>query len=143
MKKVVKNMKELRSAVMKEIEKAMYIVSEIALADMQEETYDFYTGGEPVRYQRTGALGDTPKTTPQTVSDKTVSFDAYLDLSHTYTTGKMPTMLDVLRLTNDRITDSSVGYLRYAVGKPHYWDRAEVKMEKSLQSVMEKFFEPM
>ena len=145
-------MKELRRMLTKETRKAMGIISEKALADMMEETYDFYVPApgvkpeNPKRYDRTGALGDTPITTAVTASDSEIYFDAYLNLSHNYTTGSKPSMLDVLNLANDAEVESSVGFLRRTHGekvhgKGHFWERAEVKMEKSLKDVMKKFFE--
>ena len=135
-----KNMTQLKQMIMKRAEKAMSVASEKMLADMYDETAGFYTGGEPTMYERTGALGDTPRTTAPTVSGDTVSFEAYLDTSHNYTTGKNPTMLDVLNLANDGITNSSVGNLRETVGNQGFWDRAKEKMEKSFYDTLKKYF---
>lgn len=132
----VNSMEELRKAMLHEAEKAMRVASEKILAEMHHETGDFYTGGEPEIYERTGALGDTPKTTAITQSGDSVSFDAYLDQSHTYTTGKNPTMHDVLILTNN----GSFPGLHPAVGKTGFWDRAEDKMQDILDDVMGKTF---
>lgn len=99
-----KNMKQLNQMLMKNLQKALDEANRKILEDMCEETEDFYTGGTPVKYQRTGALGDTPRTTA--VSAKTTSnggsasFDAYLDTSEQYTTGKRPSMKTVLTLAN-------------------------------------------
>ena len=95
----VNNMKQLETALMKEMRKAMNVTSKKVLADMHEETGGFYTQGEPKMYERTGALGDTPKTSPVSSVGNEVSFEAYLDTNHRYTTGKNPTMEDVLNLT--------------------------------------------
>lgn len=140
MKKVAKNMKELEAMLMKEISKAMNVVSEKTLAEMYGETYKFYTKGKPKAYERTGALGDTPRTTSLTVAGHLISFDAYLDLEHQYTTGKNPPILDVLRLANSGITKGSVGYLRPTLGKKGFWESSEKKMERVLNSTMRKFF---
>lgn len=76
-----KNMKELEQMLLKEMRKAMNVASERMLADMYDETGGFYTQGNPKMYQRTGALGDTPKTTAVSSSGNVVSFKAYLDTS--------------------------------------------------------------
>ena len=135
-----RNMSQLQSEIMAQMKKAMNTVSNKALADMYEETGDFYEGTEPKIYDRTGALGDTPRTTNISTNGDSVEFKAYLDKEYTYTTGKNPTMEDVLNLTNDGITNSSVGKLRKAIGKQGYWERAEEKMEKSLGDTMKKYF---
>lgn len=137
---VAKSSEQLCQQIMKEMRKAMKIVSDKALADMYEEVGDFYTGGEPKMYQRTGALSDTPRTTNPTNGGRIVSFNAYLDTTHRYTSGKNPTMLDVLNLTDKGLTNSSVGHLRKAVGKSGFWERAEKKMEKDFNEIMRSFF---
>lgn len=140
MRHVCRNMQELETALMSEIRKAMNVVSEKALADMQEETWGFYSDTQPKVYERTGALGDTPRTTALHVSRNGVSFRAFLDTSHRYTTGKYPTMLDVLNLANYHTVNSSVGYLRETVGRPGFWERANTKIYRSFNDTLATFF---
>lgn len=130
---VASNMSQLNAMLLKELKKAMNVTSEKVLADMHEETGKFYTRGNPKMYQRTGALGDTPDTTALTVGSNSVSFDAYLDQSHHYTTGtfNMPQVLERAESTHFR-----AGIL----GKPKFWEQSEKKMEKTLKRVMKKFF---
>lgn len=137
---VAKNMKELETMLKKQLRKAVSVVQKKAEADLFEATGSFYAGGEPQEYERTGALGDTPRTTALTAKDDSASFQAYLDTTHQYTTGKNPNMKDVLNLTNYGKTNSSVGKLRKAVGKTGYWEEAEKNIEKDLKETMEKFF---
>lgn len=132
---VVRSIDELERALRKEMQKAMRVVSEKALADMYEETGGFYTGGEPKVYERTGALGDTPRVTPPTVGGDSVSFKAYLDTSGGYTTGKQPSMETVLTLAN---TGSYPG-MRSTVGRTHFWDRAKDKINDDFLSTMSSF----
>lgn len=139
---VARNMSELNAMLMKEINKAMRVVSEKDLADMYGETGKFYTKGRPKMYQRTGALGDTPKTTANTVSGNTVSFDAYLDTSGGYSTGDKPSMTQVLDLANygkPWITKGG-NPAKPTLGKKGFWEASEKKMEKNLTRVMSKFF---
>lgn len=137
---IAKNMSQLEAMLMKELKKSMDIASEKILADMYEETAGFYTKKNPELYERTGALGDTPRVTSPTVTKNAVSFEAYLDKEHQYTTGKKPTMEDVLNLANYGITDSSVGRLRHALGNKGFWEDAEEKMERTLNQTIGKFF---
>ena len=138
-----RNAKQLNAMIMKDLKKAAHIASEKMLADMYDETGDFYAGGEPIMYQRTGALGDTPRTTSvdasSTVDGGSVSFKAYLDTSAVYTTGKGPSMKTVLDLANNG-GDMTNPPMRAVVGKPGFWDRAEEKMEESFKETMEQFF---
>lgn len=135
-----KNMKELETMIMKQAQKAMQVAQKKAEADMYEAVGEFYSGGEPVLYERTGALANTPSVSPLTTSGNTVSFKAYLDEGHQYTTGANPNMKDVLNLTNYGITNSSVGKLRHAVGNEGYWEKAEQNIEKDVNETMRKFF---
>lgn len=140
------SMEELNAMLIKDLNKAMGVTSEKTLADMYDETGKFYTGKQPKVYQRTGALGDTPKTTAVTVSsDKSggsASFDAYLDIGHKYSTGSMPGMQEVLNLANSgiRFTTKNGYPAKDTVGKKHFWERAEKNMEKTLNSTLKKFF---
>lgn len=136
-------MKQLNAMLMKEMRKAMKVTSEKVLADMYEETGGFYTNGrKPTMYERTGALGDTPRTTTVSISGNEASFDAYLDKGHQYTTGANPTMEDVLNLTKEKPEhNSSVGYLRSVRGNTGFWERANEKMEDRLDETLNKFFD--
>ena len=138
-----RNAKQLNAMIMKDLKKAAQVASEKMLSDMYEETEDFYTGGEPSMYQRTGALGDTPRTTAVSVASSTeggtVSFKAYLDTSTQYTTGKNPSMKTVLDLANNG-GDMTSPPMRAVVGQPGFWDRAQDKMEESFKETMDRFF---
>lgn len=124
---------------MKHTRKAMTVAATKMEADMYEETGDFYTGLKPKKYVRTGALGDTPRTTAITVIGNTLTFNAYLDQSHQYTTGKNPSMGAVLSVANDHSL-SSTYVLRPPVGKQGFWERAEQKMELTFNKTMRSFF---
>lgn len=131
------NMNQLNNMLMKELRKAMTVASDKMLADMYGETGKFYTKGNPKIYKRTGALGDTPKTSPLTSSltsvGGVVSFNAYLDQTHQYTTGTF-TMGQVLERAES--THFRAGIL----GKPKFWQASEKKMERTFNQTMRKFF---
>lgn len=82
-------MGELNAMLISEMRKAMSLASNQMLPDMYGETYKFYTKGKPKEYERTGALGDTPKVSPLTTMGNVVYFDAYLDIL----TAKIPNVL--------------------------------------------------
>lgn len=141
---VAHNMDELERMLQKELRRAMTVTAKKILADMYQETGEFYAGGEPKQYERTGALGDTPKTTALSVNGNEISFQAYLDTQHQYTTGKNPTMLQVLRLTENLMTHQpEIGYLRRAKGSPHFWNRAIERMKRTYNDVLNSFFTRM
>lgn len=140
------NMQQLNAMMLKELRKAMSIVEKKSLADMYDETGKFYTSGNPKMYQRTGALGDTPKTTSLTSSQMgnsaSVSFEAYLDTSHSYTTGANPNMQQVLELANDGTPfETKNGYpAKPTLGKKGFWQESEKKIKKELDDTLGKFF---
>lgn len=121
MKRTASNMNELETMLISEMRQAMDDTSKQMLSDISNETRKFYTKGKPKLYKRTGALGETPAISPLSIIGKTISFDAYLDTTHQYTTGKNPTMLDVLNLANYGTTSSSVGFLRHTLGERGFW----------------------
>ncbi len=139
---VANNMSQLNVMLMKELRKAMNITSDKMLVDMYGETGKFYTKGKPKSYERTGALGDTPRTTALTSVGNSVSFESYLNLKHQYTTGSYPSMEQVLNLANSGIPFTSKnGYpARPTLGKMGFWEASEKKMERTLNQTMRKFF---
>lgn len=138
---IANNRKQLDNMLLKELKKAMNYASKEMLANMYDETGGYYTGGTPTMYQRTGALGDTPKVTEVTASGSEVSFDAYLDTSGKYTTGSNPSMLQVLKLANagERFTTKGGKSARPTIGKKGFWERAESKIGKTLNKSVKKF----
>ena len=139
---VANNMIKLEQMLLKEAQKAMVVASDKILADMYDETEKFYTKGKPKMYQRTGALGDTPRTTTISTSGNEVSFDAYLDTSHNYTSGSNPSMTQVLNLANYRTPFTTKnGYsAKPTLGKKGFWERSEKRMQKTLDRTMKQFF---
>lgn len=135
------NLAELEKELNKELRKSMIEAKNKALADMEEETSDYYEGTDPT-YVRTYALRDTPKTSDLSIKNNDISFNAYLDQTHQYTTGDNPTMAKVLNLANyGKPWKTASGALaRQTVGKKGFWERAENKMEKSLDDIISKNF---
>ena len=125
------NMSQLEKMLMSQMKKAMSVAAEKMKADVYEQTASFYTSGNPKVYIRTGALGDTPRITPITSSGKSISYEVYLDQSHSYTTGTwdMPTVME-----NAEVGGGGI------LGKPGFWQRSERNYQKTLDSVMRSFF---
>ena len=136
------NMNQLNNMLMKELRKAMNVASDKMLADMYGETGKFYTKGKPKSYERICALRHPPRTTALKTFGNIVSFEAYLDLNHQYTTGSYPSMEQVLNLANSGIPFTSKnGYpARPTLGRKGFWEASEKKMERTLNQTMRKFF---
>ena len=148
-----RNMKQLNDMLMRSLKNAMKATSKKAEADMYDATGWFYGGGdpryEPTVYERTGALGDTPRVTENNVNQYAnggeVSFTAYLDNTHVYTTGDNPDMQKVLELANDgtQWITANGKKARLAVGRREFWERAEKNMEKDFEETLSKTFKPV
>ena len=140
------NLDELRDMIMAKARSAVEETQVMAMKEMKQGVQDFYDYAEPVKYVRTGALGKTPSVTPIVevrrggVYNSELSFTAYLDKSHQYTTGKEPDMEDVLNLTNYKERLGKVGYLRDAVGKSGYWEESLDRIDKDFYKAMIKRF---
>lgn len=98
---------------------------------MHDAILGFYAGGTPTMYARTGALGQTPAT--ESIDD---GFRTYLNQSGGYSTGKKPTMKQVIQLTD---TGAAAG-LRPAVGAPGYWDKAEEQIKDAVNDAFSHYF---
>lgn len=136
-----RNMQELQKMLMDELNKSMREVATKTKEDMKKQVEWYYEGTTPKQYVRTYHLKNTPSVTRVMTHGKECSFDAYLDSEYTYTTGKKPTMMDVLKLTNDFQQNSSVGWLRRGIGNPGYWERAKNAMSNSFDRILSSHFD--
>lgn len=138
-----RNMNQVNQLLMKKIQQAMKEVQQNALSDMQKETARFYEGTQPTSYHRTGALGQTPRVSDLTSSKSStggkVSFNAYLDDTHQYTTGRQPTMRTILTMANQggSMKNPPMAALD---GNPGFWDRSKEEIERELKQTMTRYF---
>ena len=137
--RVADNDDQLAQLILADMQTAVQATEKKAMDAMRKGIEYFYAGGFPDRYIRTEQLKKTPRTTGvQVKSKKHVEFDAFLDESlPNYTTGKHPSMGEVLQLTNE----GSYPGLRPAVGSPGYWDWAEVQIGKDFEDAMKQYFD--
>lgn len=142
MSKVAKSTEELARQIIAEMQKAVEETKSKSKEHMEEGTEYFYSRGPGDTYVRTGALGNTPKTTPVVTSANDVSFDAYLDKSHVYNSGDMPTMGQVLELANsgNAWRTQSGAWANPTVGRKHFWERTLKSIEKTFNKAMRKHF---
>lgn len=128
--RVARNDKELEALIQKDIRRAMSKAERKALGDMYETTYGFYTTGDPKKYERTGLLGSTPRTSTNTDG---MGFEAYLDTSTGYTTGSKPGMEKVLGWAETQ----SAGI----VGGPFKWEDTEKKIVQDADAALSEYFD--
>ena len=134
------SMEALERALMNHVRSAINSAASRADRIMRESLDSFYEGGTPTMYERTDALRNTSEVTQPKTDGKTISFEARLNDSHVYATGKKPTMTDVIELTNYGNQMSSVGYLAPAVGASGYLERAFDDVWKATQDALQSHF---
>lgn len=137
-----RNMAQLERMLLNQMQKAMSVASEKMLADTMEETYAFYTQGKPKIYIRTGALGDSPKTTALSVNGKTISFEVYLDKNLGY---EVPNTAFTDRgyasyFSGAQVLSAAENGKAHILGKSGFWKRSEETFQKTLDSTMRQFF---
>ena len=128
---------ELARLIMQDIQSAVQETEVKAVEDMKIGMEYFYSGGPPRVYKRTERLKHTPRTSQLRVTKTRAQFDAYLEDSGSYTTGKHPSMAQVLDLTE---TGSSPG-LRPAVGNTGYWELTCDLIENDFDRAMQQYFD--
>ena len=156
---VATSMEELERQLMLKLKQTMNAASHEMQMDAYDEVRDFYSQGSPVVYQRTGALGDTPRATIPKVSGNEITFEVYLDQDYTYpitntvvtsydgkhhytSRGSAPTMGQVLELANyGKPFTTKGGKLAHpTLGKKGFWEQAEKAMSKRLKSKIKENF---
>ena len=139
---VATSLAQLEEQIRARAKEAMTLAKEMSLYDLRLCVTKFYTGGTPVMYQRTRALGNTPKVSSLSDGGNTIEFEASLDTGHQYTTGANPTMLQVLKLANngEPFTTPSGASARPTVGRGGFWEEGKQRVEKDLYNSMKRYF---
>lgn len=115
---------------MKQLSAGMVEVQNEADKIMKENIDDFYSRKPSANgYQRTGALGRTPRTTMNRTGATTVSMRAWLNQSHIYSTGR-----DLRPMARMLPEAESGGY--GIVGKPGFWARSENEIQTAAQMIL-------
>ena len=128
------NMAQLKRMIRQQMKSAMVDAQKAMYKKTQDETQGFYSQGNPELYERTGALGRTPQTTPISETENGASFEIYLDQSHVYGTGQDLKAMSALLPAAE---SGSYGIL----GRSGFWNRAESTFQRTLDSSMKKYFE--
>lgn len=138
------NMKELKAMLLAELAGAMYETKVKSLNALEEGVDYFYEGASPKMYKRTGKLRKTPAVTKVDLrnngSSMSASFNAYLDTSGSYTTGKQPSMRNVLELANYGTSPAEPDHLRATVGNRGFFEKSEEEIEKIFNEAIAKHF---
>lgn len=141
---VVTSLEQLNQALMNKLRSAMSVVNAKVLADMYQETGSFYTQGKPTIYVRTGALGDSPRTTSLTATQNgggSVSFEAYLQENNYLVPNPAFTSRGYSsHFSGKEVLEAAENHTAHILGKPGFWKRSEEKFQKELDSTLQQFF---
>ena len=132
---------ELEQMLQRQMRNAMTVVQAKAEADMYEEVGNFYTVGNPTIYQRTGALGSSPRTTGLSGGGNEISFKAYLEPpSYTVPNPAFTKRGYASYFSPLQVLNAAEYHFAHVRGRSGFWHRSELKMERDLQSTMASFF---
>lgn len=124
---------------------AMHELNSKALQDMQEETQGFYSQGSPVLYTRTGGLANSPKVTGVSGGMHDFSFQMYLDPNQGWYGKGNPNPAFTSRgyasyYSPLQILNAAEYHFAHVLGRPGFWHRSELKVERDLQRIFSSHF---
>ncbi len=142
---VATSMGELENMLRTELRVAMQEVRTKDLEDMLKETQRFYTIGNPRIYQRTGALGSSPRTTPLSGGGNTVSFEAYLNQNQGWYGRGNPNPAFTSRgyasyFSPLQILNAAEYHFARVKGRPGFWHRSELRFQINLDRTLATHF---
>lgn len=138
---VASSMGELEAMLRQQLQSAMQVVQAKSEADMFEEVGNFYTAGSPTIYQRTGALGSSPRTTGLSVGGNSVSFEAYLEPpGYTVPNPAFTSRGYASYFSPIQVLNAAEYHFANVRGRPGFWRRSEQKIERDLNSTLASFF---
>lgn len=137
----VTSMAQLKSMLQKEMRQAMDEVHSKVELDMKKELSEFYTQGSPKIYVRTGALGQSSRTTGISGGSDMLSFTAYLE-PPSYT---VPNMAFVnrgfaSRYSGDEVLHAAESHSSHILGKGGFWSRILKDIKVDLMTSMNSHF---
>lgn len=131
MGKVVKSFAQLEAECQRKMERAMNEAESKTFLDALDNLSDFYSGGTPSYYKRTGALGNSPKTTGVTGGGNHLHAEIYLDPMYEYNTG---TYTAAKVMAEAEVGGSGI------VGKSGFWQKTEEEALRNVESAFGKEF---
>lgn len=139
---IASNMSQLVNMLRGEMTAAMQEANSKIHNVMKTEVGSFYSQGKPEIYVRTGALGNSPKVTSVSGGGSTVSFDAYLDQSYSYS---MPNMEFIKRgyssyFSTPEVLEVAENHSAHILGKSGFWARSESQFQSILDNAMRSHF---
>lgn len=98
---------------------------------MHEEIEDFYAGGTPIYYKRTGTLRSAPQITDKYCNSKEAGVTASLDQTISYSTGSF---------SGAQVIDAAEHGKYGIVGRGGFWARSEERIKDAVDDTITKNF---
>lgn len=135
------SMEQLQAMLRSEMSKAMSETMTKSLADMREQTMDFYSIGRPTIYHRTGQLGNSPRVQTLSVGSNFISFKAYLQLgSYTVPNEEFTKRGYASYFSPLQVMNAAEYHQAHVKGRPGFWHRSQLNIERDLRNIMSKHF---
>jgi hypothetical protein len=138
---VATNMGQLRKMIQDEMKQAMNEAHSKIEADMKKELSEFYSQGSPKIYVRTGALGQSSRTTGISGGGNTLSFEAYLE-PPSYTVPNMDFVNRGFpsRYSGKEVLSAAESHSSHILGKGGFWSRILKDIKTDLMDSMNSHF---
>ena len=136
---------EIRKELQQKAREAIEETDQKGLEATKKNTQDFYSGGTPELYVRTGQLGNSPKSTGVSGGGNTYESKIYLDVGGTSYMVPNP-LFDFdgtgrfSHYSSDEVFDAAENGHSHVVGKPGFWKKSDKEIEQIFDSSVSKRF---
>lgn len=129
-KKVVSNFLEVKSLIEKDVRAGMNAARDEVEIKLEDNVMGYYDLGNPIKYERTGTLLESPNTTPVSGGGDHFEFKAEMQDNISYHTGTY---------TGAQVIDATEQGHSGTLGKHGYFAKTEAEIPKIVDRNMSKY----
>lgn len=129
-KKVVSNFLEVKSLIEKDVRAGMNAARDEVKVTLEDNAMGYYDIGNPVMYQRTGTLLESPNTTPVSSGGNHFEFKAEMEENIAYHTGTF---------SGAEVIDATEQGHSGTLGKHGYFAKTEAEIPEIVDRNMSKY----
>lgn len=129
-KKVVSNFLEVKSLIEKDVRAGMNAARDEVKVTLEDNVMGYYDIGNPVMYQRTGTLLESPNTTPVSGGGNHFEFKAEMEENIAYHTGTF---------SGAEVIDATEQGHSGTLGKHGYFAKTEAEIPEIVDRNMSKY----
>lgn len=129
-KKVVSNFLEVKSLIEKDVRAGMNAARDEVEIKLEDNVMGYYDIGNPVKYERTGTLLESPNTTPVSGGGNHFEFKAEMQDNISYHTGTY---------TGAQVIDATEQGHSGTLGKHGYFAKTEAEIPEIVDRNMSKY----